>query len=92
MASLDRADIEALALAVATRVAVNARGTVPAELLQLLRPGAEQYVPMDYLARDQYDAIRLVVRAYDRALVLEFFWRGNERICDVVLSAPPVVS
>jgi len=90
VASVDRAMVEALADAVAARVAVSARGTVPAALLQLLRPGAEQYMPLDYLARDQYDAIRLIVRTYDHALVLEFFWHGNERLCDVILSAPPV--
>ncbi len=87
--SVDRDMVDAIADAVATRVAINARAVVPAALLQLLRPGAVMYQPLDHLARDQFENMQVVIRAYEHSLVFEFSWRGNERLCDVVLSAPP---
>ena len=89
--SVDRDMVDAIADAVATRVAINARAVVPAALLQLLQPGAVMYQPLHHLARDQFENMRVVIRAYEHSLVFEFTYHDNQRLCDVVLSAPPAL-
>jgi len=87
--TLTDADVAAIAQAVAKRVIRRYQTGVPAELLQLFRPGTVTSMDLDSLTWQMSHGLQLLLKPGDGYLVLEFRWHGGEWLCDVLLTPPP---